>query len=263
MNSFVPHRMRWMAAGVLAFMLAANTAEAQLIRKDALLSALPGRANEPFGLSAAPAPAGPMWIRWREFDTGVAQSADAISRCRAEPSTCSPAQTRLIALIDIARNADGRARFGLVNREVNLSIAYTSDATQHGASDVWSSALASLESRRGDCEDYAIVKYVTLREAGVPAEDLRLLVGRVASLGQAHAVLAARLDGHWLILDNRRMTMIEDERASDLQPLFAFDSIGVKQFAGRENIVAAHQTDVLPASASEAPIRGDAFPLVM
>ncbi len=278
MKSLLAHLLRSLAAAVvIIFTFAVIPADGQMIRRDGLLPVAPDTGLEPFGLAAGPAPAGPMWIRWREFEQGVEQSAQALARCRETPSTCSAAETHLLALVSLARNAGGRAKFGLVNREINLSIAYTSDVVQHGTGDVWSSAVATFTSGQGDCEDFAIAKYVTLREAGVPAADLRVLVGRVASSGGAHAVLAARQDGHWLILDNRRMAMIDDAHAVDLQPLFAFDSAGVKEFGGRMIAVAAAPQEIPvaaarpndagqnghPVSITDASVRGDALPLLI
>ncbi|MGZ5828603.1 MAG: transglutaminase-like cysteine peptidase [Xanthobacteraceae bacterium] len=275
--SFSINFRRLAVASAALVAISAAPAYSQTIRMDALFSVLPGSPHAPFGLSVSPAPAGPMWIKWREFETGLTQSVDAVARCRAEPLTCSRAETRLIALIDMARNADGRAKFGLVNRKINLSIAYTSDAEQHGSADVWSSALDSLASGQGDCEDFAITKYVTLREAGVAASDLRLLVGRVHnSQGSAHAVLAARLDGHWLILDNRRMALLEDT-AADMQPIFAFDDKGVTQFGGPAPaiMVAQQETaqdtkradvtsaDMRPASGADTLAFAETLPLLM
>jgi predicted transglutaminase-like cysteine proteinase len=269
MRVFTAQNLRCLAAAIgVAVALGAHPAQGQILRRDALLHAVPDRGVEPFGLSLERAPAGLMWIRWREFEAGIAESADALARCKTYPSTCSPAETRLIALIDMARSAQGRAKFGLVNREINLSVAYTSDTFQHGTMDVWSSPVATVTSGQGDCEDFAITKYLILREAGVPAHDLRLLVGSVRSDGLAHAVLAARLDGRWLILDNRRMAMLEDGYASDLQPLFAFDNVGVKQFGAPVTAVAAARPDVRqasfqPAAASTAAPSGDTLPLLL
>ena len=45
----------------------------------------------------------------------------------------------------------------------------SSDFTQHGEADRWSAPLATFATAKGDCEDYAIAKYVALREAGFPA----------------------------------------------------------------------------------------------
>jgi len=70
---------------------------------------------------------------------------------------------------------------------------------QHGVPDLWSGALATFSSGQGDCEDYAIAKYVILRAAGVPAEDLRIMLVRDLIAREAHAVLAAKINGKWLI----------------------------------------------------------------
>jgi hypothetical protein len=47
---------------------------------------------------------------------------------------------------------------------------------------------------------------------------------------EGHAVTAARLDGHWLILDNRRTAMIEDSYLRNYRPLFVIDDTGVNKF---------------------------------
>jgi hypothetical protein len=48
--------------------------------------------------------------------------------------------------------------------------------------------------------------------------------------GEDHAVAAARLDGHWLTLDNRRMAMIEDSDLRNYRPTFVIDQDGVKRY---------------------------------
>ena len=49
-----------------------------------------------------------------------------------------------------------------------MAIRYVSDYAQHGEADRWSAPLATFATGKGDCEDYAIAKYVALREAGFP-----------------------------------------------------------------------------------------------
>ena len=44
--------------------------------------------------------------------------------------------------------------------------------------------------------------------------------------GEDHAVAAVRLDGHWLMLDNRRMAMVEDADVRNYRPLFVIDQSG-------------------------------------
>ena len=127
--------------------------------------------------------------------------------------------------------ATGRARIELVNRTINSAIRYTSDYAQHGVADLWSSPLATLASGRGDCEDYAIAKYVVLREAGVPAADMRLLLVHDRAVRQDHAVLAVLDNGRWIVLDNRHPMLLETASLPQFTPLFALDHQGVSLFA--------------------------------
>ena len=84
--------------------------------------------------------------------------------------------------------------------------------------------LMTFASGAGDCEDYAIAKYVALRQAGVAARDLRLVILHDRLAHEDHAVTAARLDGHWLILDNRHMALLADTQVRNVTPLLALDS---------------------------------------
>ena len=107
----------------------------------------------------------------------------------------------------------------------------SSDFAQHGEADRWSAPLATFATGKGDCEDYAIAKYVALSEAGFPRDDLQLVLVRDRAVRQDHAVLAARLDGHWLILDSRRSELMNDSEATSFTPLFAINHRGVQLFA--------------------------------
>jgi hypothetical protein len=49
--------------------------------------------------------------------------------------------------------------------------------------------------------------------------------------GEDHAVAAARLDGRWLILDNRRMAMVADADVRNFRPTFVIGQHGVMQYA--------------------------------
>ncbi|MGI9416430.1 MAG: transglutaminase-like cysteine peptidase [Geminicoccaceae bacterium] len=78
---------------------------------------------------------------------------------------------------------------------------YRADNYNYKQSDYWASP-AEFFSRSGDCEDYAIAKYVTLRQMGFSANQLRLVVVKDLNQNLAHAVLAAYVDDEVFILDN-------------------------------------------------------------
>jgi predicted transglutaminase-like cysteine proteinase len=105
-----------------------------------------------------------------------------------------------------------------------------SDLALYGADDVWSPPLATLAIGAGDCEDYAIAKFVALQEAGVSADDLRIVILRDDIRKEYHAVVAARLDGDWLMLDNRHMAMVEDQQVREYHPVFLIGHGGIKRY---------------------------------
>ena len=140
-----------------------------------------------------------------------------------------------------AAGRQGRARIEFVNEWINGAIRYTSDQTQWGADDVWSLPIdangeGSLNTGKGDCEDYAIAKYVALHQAGVPDAKLRMILVHDNVVDQDHAVLAVRDDGKWLILDSRWNKLIEDTelmRLNRFEPLYIVEKTGVSLLARR------------------------------
>jgi predicted transglutaminase-like cysteine proteinase len=200
---------------------------------------------EPFGFIAEQTLEGPMWAKWRELRADIERDMRILALCRATPKNCPAAAQRFLAIIETARARSGRARLGEVNRTINFAISATSDLAQHGVLDRWSSPLSTLSSGRGDCEDYAIAKYIALRETGIADNDLRLVIVRNVPLRSDHAVLTVRLDGRWIVLDNRHLNLVEANEISHLIPLFVVDLQGVKQVV--KKVATRLSTDV-PAS---------------
>jgi len=169
--------------------------------------------------------------KWRDVLARIDSEAETLAACRASLDACSPAARRLLQLVELGRQRAGRARLGEINRAVNLSIKATSDWSQYGVDDFWSAPLATIEKGAGDCEDYAILKYLALREAGVSPDDLRLLIVSYPRRRTIHAVLAVHLDEEWLLLDNLTMVMVNSLEATQYRPLIALDSDATTTFA--------------------------------
>ena len=190
-----------------------------------------GRSTEPFGLTASLLSEGGLREKWLGVERQLDDERVQLALCDGDRENCvSPAALQLLAIVDIGRAREGRARLGEINRAINLAIHPMSDLAQYGQIDFWSSPLVTFAHAAGDCEDYAIAKYVALRLAGVAADDLRLVVLHDTVRGEDHAVAAARLDGHWLMLDNNRMAMVEDADVRNYRPLFVLDERGVMRY---------------------------------
>jgi predicted transglutaminase-like cysteine proteinase len=188
-------------------------------------------ASQPFALNLVPVTKGGVLDKWNGVVADIRAEKEILDRCGSDARHCPAAARRFLAIVAEGRNHEGRARIGFVNRAINLAIQPVSDLAQWGMEDRWTSPLATLTSGRGDCEDYAIAKYVALREAGVAETDVRLIIVRDIATGDDHAVVAARVDEKWIILDNRRLTLLEDVAMPHVLPLFALDQDGVKRFA--------------------------------
>ncbi len=188
-------------------------------------------APEPFGLATSVIGESPLRAKWLGVERAIADEAVIVAACETDLAHCtSRPALRFLEIVKAAAAREGLARLGEINRAFNLAIRPVSDEAQYGVEDHWTSPLATLASGAGDCEDYAIAKLVALRAAGVPAEDLRLVIIREKSTGEDHAVVTARADGHWRVLDNRTFVMIDDSDLNKYRPLFAIDAEGAKRF---------------------------------
>lgn len=221
----------WCAVLVLCGLILVGSAAD--LRAGTLLSPGAGvlvrKSAEPFGVFAFAISTGGLRQKWFALKERLDGDMVQLALCDGDRDNCaSPAALKLLAIVDQARSHDGRALLGETNRAINLAIRAEND----GAEDIWSSPLETFQRGAGDCEDYAIAKLAALRLAGVAAEDLRLVVVRDTRNGEGHAVASAKLDGHWLMLDNRRMAMVDDDDARNYQPLYVLYQSAVLKYVG-------------------------------
>ena len=211
------------------------------------------QAAEPFGLRATTLVKGGLQSMWRAAAGRLPGEHRILMDCRAKPVRCPPAAARFLAVIDRASGESGWTRIAELNRAINLDIRPVSDTAQYGARNLWPTPLMTFQSNAGDCKDYALAKYVALRELGVSADDIRLLVARVRGADEYHAVAAVRFEGRWLVLDNRTADIRADAEVVDYDPQFVLDRDGVKRIAASPQPPDSVKLTKPPA-ASEPPI---------
>lgn len=157
-------------------------------------------------------------------------------RLTASAAKLSPrTQTQVRAMIQMAERAaalpEERDRLTVVNNFFNQRIAFRDDMEVWGVIDYWATPLELLDKGMGDCEDYAIAKYMSLLAAGVPQARLRMVYVRAQFQGraQAHMVLAyyATPEAEPLILDNINPEIRPASQRGDLSPVFSFNGEGL------------------------------------
>lgn len=206
-----------------------SSQEKQVLASRSPPSAKPRWSREPFDEVAVPIVSGEVSLKWHMVQTAIDDEAPILDRCLAQQA-CPRAARELLDIIAQGREHDGLARIGVINRAVNLAIVQTTDMKQWGVADHWSPPLETLTTGHGDCEDYAIVKYVALINAGVPRPDVKLVIVHNRFRDEGHAVVAARVDDRWFILDNRSHALVPDINLLGATPLFVLDYAGAKIF---------------------------------
>ncbi|MGL6260156.1 transglutaminase-like cysteine peptidase [Vibrio sp. WXL210] len=105
-------------------------------------------------------------------------------------------------------------------------INFIDDFKLWGKKDYWATPLEFLGSNAGDCEDFTIAKYYSLRELGIEENKLRLIYVKAIELDQFHMVLAyySTPSAEPLILDNLDPVVRRASTREDLQPIFSFNA---------------------------------------
>jgi predicted transglutaminase-like cysteine proteinase len=190
----------------------------------------------PFGMETEPLAASAVSEKWHHARAEIARELDVVAQCHrngAGNGACPADARKLIDLSTAGAGRSQRAKIGLINRAVDLAISPVSDDAQWGVPDRWSAPFETLRSSRGDCEDYAIVKYLALLEAGIPRDDLKIVILKNAFPREDHAVVAVRVDDQWLILDNRTLALVRDVDLRRATPEYVLDQAGVRRFVSR------------------------------
>ncbi len=116
---------------------------------------------------------------------------------------------------------NGMQRLRFVNSFWN-GYPYITDIKNWGRQDYWA-IPAEFAKKSGDCEDYAIAKFYTLRALGVPDRAMRIVVLKDVVRKLAHAVLAVEEGGEIYILDNISSAIVPHSRLTQYVPAYSLN----------------------------------------
>lgn len=191
----------------------------------------PGSMPEPFGTPAAILTSGGMAVKWKTVQAQLPAEIALVEHCSIDEASCPDAAKSFLDVVTLGKTVEGTDRLEAINRAINLAIRPATDKEIYEVEEFWATPLQTFVAGVGDCEDYAIAKYVALKMSGVAAKDLRLVVVRDHAVNDYHAVVAVYRRDRWYILDNRTMTIRIDSDIAEFSPLFSLDDRNVRRIA--------------------------------
>lgn len=122
-----------------------------------------------------------------------------------------------------------------VNAFFDEHIQYATDDIVFKEKDYWATPSELFGHSRGDCEDYAIAKYVALLHLGIDSSKLRLIYVK-AKIGRSRVTQAHMVLGYYdspssdpLVLDSLVSNVLPGSQRTDLIPVFSFNDSGIWQ----------------------------------
>lgn len=125
------------------------------------------------------------------------------------------------SFIESIRSKTPLEQIRAVNKEMNKS-QYVLDIVNWGMQDYWATPLEFF-IKNGDCEDYAISKYLSLRLLGFTEAQLRIVVLQDLNLGVPHAILIVNLNGKAMALDNFFAQPVASTKIHHYKPIYSIN----------------------------------------
>ena len=141
------------------------------------------------------------------------------------------ARKRLNAWAELIRNDMSETdmeKLVKVNNFFN-KLDFVDDLLHWGVNDYWATPVEFLASDGGDCEDFSLAKYFTLKAMGVNEKRLNLTYVKALNLNQAHMVMTYfEVPGEEpLVLDNLVKDIKPASERTDLLPVYSFNGTGL------------------------------------
>ncbi len=101
-------------------------------------------------------------------------------------------------------------------------VPYINDSRNWNKSDFWETPIEFL-SRGGDCEDFAIAKYASLRALGVPESLMRIAIVKDMQKNIPHAILIVYTTDGPMVLDNQIKSVVSAASILHYKPIFSIN----------------------------------------
>lgn len=168
--------------------------------------------------------------QWTHILAQYEKNKEAYAACRETPAECASERVAVWQqFIDAVKDQPDFRQIAYVNHWVNR-MPYRQDELVYGDNDHWASVEEFL-AYAGDCEDFAIMKYLTLRELGFPAKRMHITMVYDVFSGTDHAFLVVESDGGVeYVMDNRETGTDPSLFSARYKPHFAFNEKSLRTY---------------------------------
>lgn len=164
----------------------------------------------------------PLFGIWEFLRDQMLLDRSYFEACIEHSNTSCASVSTLMKIVEEARENQGKALLGHLNRSINLLIKPSPGD--------WTGPLEAIKMRNGDCKSYSIAKYAAARLAGIPPDHIRLAIVFNQRHSEDHMVVAVHQDEEWLILDNLTNLLLRDSEEKDYEPLAILDYKGARRY---------------------------------
>ena len=141
------------------------------------------------------------------------------------------AKRRLLAWQELIREDSSVSDIEKLERTNTFfnQLQFVDDSIQWQKSDYWATPIEFLSTGAGDCEDFSLAKYFTLKALGVAETKLNMTYVKALQLNQAHMVVTyyASPNAIPLVLDNLVAEILPATKRKDLLPVYSFNGLGL------------------------------------
>lgn len=126
-------------------------------------------------------------------------------------------------LLSSLKNASDEEKIEAVNEYMNNK-KFISDANNYGQRDYWATPMEFL-ARGGDCEDYALAKYISLRALGFSQDKMRLAIVYDRVMRMPHALLIVYEGAEAKVLDNQNPAVMSSNEITRYKPIYSISQV--------------------------------------
>jgi predicted transglutaminase-like cysteine proteinase len=158
--------------------------------------------------------------QWEGLLARIKDETGLYERCSTSARDCTPKMREWRELIASLKGQPVKVQLATLNKTINQMVTYADDKEIFGKQDYWATPSEFFKGK-GDCEDFAAVKFWSLLELGFSNDQLRMAIVRDTRRKIMHAVVTVETGGKSYILDSLFDHPVEQKYVLKYSPLYS------------------------------------------